>query len=545
MKAFTALFVALDATTATQVKVAAIARWLRQVPGVDAAWGVWFLIGGRPRRLVPVALLKSLAAETAGIPSWLFDECYDTVGDLAETVALLIPPPAATATAPLPSLHELVESCLLPLATLDPPARAELLIRLWSQLAPAERLVWNKLITGAFRLGVSRQLVLRALAEVSGRRSETLAHRMMGGWSPGAAAWQRLLAADESDADCGRPYPFCLAHPLDSEVAELGPLAEWQAEWKWDGIRAQLVRRQGAVQLWSRGDELISASFPELLEAARSRLPVDAVLDGEILVWRDNRPAPFAELQRRLGRTRVTAAVLAEFPVILLAYDLLEYAGQDLRGRPLDDRRALLVALGLPELALDGPGGSVCLQLAPVLAADGWSELAVRRRESRDRGVEGLMLKRRASPYGVGRTRGDWWKWKIDPYSLDAVLIYAQRGHGRRANLYTDYTFAVWQGEALVPFAKAYSGLSDAEIREVDSFIRGHTLERFGPVRTVAPELVFEIAFEDMQLSRRHKSGVAVRFPRMVRLRRDKRPADADHLDAIHAMLAAKTRTAG
>lgn len=528
---FSELFARLDATTSTQAKVEALCRWLAEAPPADAAWGVWFLTGGRPRRLVPVAQIKAVAAELAEVPVWLFDECYDAVGDLAETVALLVPPPAQSQASP--PLHQLVEQQLLPLARADEGARAAALRGLWSGLPPAQRLVCNKLLTGSFRVGVSRQLVLRALSLHSGVAVETLAHRLMGGWQPEVAAWYRLLARDESDADRGRPYPFLLAHPLEGEAADLGPRSDWQAEWKWDGIRAQLVRREGAVQLWSRGDELISDAFPELIAAAQS-LPADLVLDGEILVWQDARPEPFTALQKRLGRKSADRRVQARWPALLLAYDLLERDGRDLRAQPLQARRAALEALGLPP----PPAGPLCL--APVHPGADWAALAAARATAREQGVEGLMLKRLASPYGVGRARGDWWKWKIAPYTLDAVLVYAQRGHGRRASLYTDYTFALWQGERLVPFAKAYSGLSDEEIRAVDAFIRAHTLERFGPVRTVAPELVFEIAFEDLQLSSRHKSGVAVRFPRMLRWRRDKRAAEADRLETIHALLSAK-----
>ena len=544
MRAFAALYAALDASTRTQAKVDALSAWLRGAAPADAAWGVYFLTGQRPRRLVPVSVLKTLAADLAGIPTWLFDESYESVGDLAETIALLLPGEGAQADLPL---HRVVEDHLLPLAGMDDAARTEALREMWACLPVEQRLVWNKLVTGAFRVGVSRLLVLRALALVSGVSAGTLAHRMMGGWKPGEASWQRLLSADETDADHTRPYPFFLAHPLEQAPAELGARADWQVEWKWDGIRAQLVRRQGNVQLWSRGDELISEAFPELIQAGQGELVEDAVVDGELLVWRNDAPAPFADLQKRLGRKRPERRIQANLPVVLLVYDLLELAGEDLRSLPLAMRREKLEAL--LQARENGPHTtSRRLLLAPLLTAPTWEALARARSESRKHGVEGLMIKRRDSAYGVGRTRGDWWKWKIEPYTLDAVLVYAQRGHGRRASLYTDYTFAVWDGDELVPFAKAYSGLSDAEIREVDAFIRAHTVEKFGPVRTVEPQLVFEIAFEGLQLSKRHKSGVAVRFPRMLRIRRDKPIQEADRLEQIHAMLrilAADTVTDG
>jgi DNA ligase-1 len=395
----------------------------------------------------------------------------------------------------------------------------------------AQRFVWNKLITGGFRVGVSRRLVVRALARFSGLDTAVIAHRLMGDWPATAANFQRLLAADTRDADISRPYPFYLAHPLETPPADLGPLADWQVEWKWDGIRGQIIRRRGQIFIWSRGEELVTDKYPEVAEAA-ARLPDGTVLDGEILPWRDGRPLPFGALQRRIGRKTVGAKLRRDVPVAFMAYDLLEADGRDRRDEALYRRRYRLEAL------VNGPPDARLVLSVAVTAAD-WADLAVRHRESRRRGVEGFLLKRRDSRYGVGRRRGDWWKWKVDPFTVDAVLIYAQRGHGRRAGLYTDYTFAVRQGEQLVPFAKAYSGLSDAEIRAVDRFIQQNTRERFGPVRAVRPELVFEIAFEGLRPSTRHKSGVAVRFPRILRWRRDKQRGEADTLETLKALLAA------
>jgi DNA ligase-1 len=448
------------------------------------------------------------------------------VGDLAETIALLLP----EGTGSDRPLAWWVEERLLALRGRDEEEQRRAMLECWRELSGPQLFVWNKLITGAFRVGVSKRLVLRALAHASGLDAPTLAHRLMGDWRPSAEAWRRLMAADTADADRSRPYPFFLAHPLEGYPAALGGLDEWLAEWKWDGIRAQLIHRGGEIFIWTRGEELVSESYPELAEAGRL-LPEGTVLDGELLAWRDGRPLPFAALQRRIGRKTLGPRILAEVPAVLVAYDLLEEAGEDVRALPLAQRRRRL------ERLIGALAGEAALLLSPPVAAGSWEELAALQAAARDEGAEGLMLKRLTSAYGVGRPRGEWWKWKFDPYRVDAVLIYAQRGHGRRASLYTDYTFGVWDGDALVPFAKAYSGLTDAEIREVDRFVRRHTRERFGPVRAVEPRLVFELAFEGIRRSTRHKSGVAVRFPRMARWRRDKAPEEADRLESVRALL--------
>ncbi len=601
MNLFAELYTALDETNRTSAKVDALVRYFECADPADAAWALYFLIGRRPRQAVSMPRLRAWAVEAAAIPDWLFGESYDAVGDFAETVTLLVPEPgewhpadvAPASVLPFDGpqpLHRWVEAVLLPLRESDEAEQRAIILAAWATLGGAERFVWNKLITGAFRVGVSQQLVVRALARVSGADSAAITHRLMGEWQPSAAFYQALLAHDSADTDVSRPYPFCLAYPLDDAPETLGPLAEWQAEWKWDGIRAQLIRRAGQVFLWSRGEDLISDRFPEIT-AIGALLPDGVVIDGEVLPWKDGTVLPFAQLQRRIGRRDLTRNVLDEVPVVLLAYDLLELDGVDVRDRPLTWRRAQLewlVALvagrfegetrGRGEQETRGhgeqgtwrqEGGGVSsagfvsekpssldnapllrysaspllrfsptpLLLSPIVTATDWNDLAAQWAMSRERNVEGMMLKRRESAYRVGRVRGDWWKWKVAPYTVDAVLIYAQRGSGKRASLYTDYTFAVWDGDRLVPFAKAYSGLTDEEIRQVDAFVRRNTLEKFGPVRTVTPELVFELAFEGIQRSARHKSGIAVRFPRILRWRHDKRPADADTIETVRTML--------
>lgn len=543
MREFARLYADLDDTTSTARKLEALQAYFSTAAPDNAAWAVYFLAGGKPRQAVPVKLLRQYATEYAGLDGWLFDECYHAVGDLAETIALVLPAPRARSDA---GLAEWVEQRIAPLRGADPEAVRSALFAYWDQLETRERYLLAKLIGGGLRVGVSRLLVTRALAALSGVDAKIIAQRLIG-WTdgrarPSGAAFLALTGAHTGDEHAqrgGHPYPFFLAHPLAGDPAALGPLSAWQAEWKYDGMRAQLVARAGQVWLWSRGEELITERYPEL---AALRLPDGTVIDGEILVWRSESdvPEPFAGLQKRMGRKTVSARLLAECPAVLVAYDLLEQDGADLRQLPQHQRRAMLEQL-VKQLAWPA------LRLSPLVLADSWDDLAALRAQSRQRGVEGLMLKARDARYGVGRTRdaGAWWKWKIDPYSVDAVLVYAQAGHGRRASLYTDYTFAVWDDRAsgapgprqLVPFAKAYSGLTDAEIAAVDQAIRRTTIERFGPVRSVQPTMVFEIGFEGIARSPRHKSGIAVRFPRILRQRADKAVDDADTLGTLQALL--------
>jgi ATP-dependent DNA ligase len=526
MKDFARLYSALDETTATNEKVAALVAYFSSAPLGDAAWAVHFLGGRRPKRLISSSKLRAWAAEAAGIPDWLFEESYQAVGDVAETITLLLPESERSSEH---SLAYWVEQRLLPLRNDDDLEQREAMLSAWRELDTRERFVWNKLITGGFRVGASQRLVTRALAEMSGLPEGVVAHRLMGAWDPTPEFFQRLVAPDTRDADVSRPYPFFLAYPLEEEPVSLGEPGEWIAEWKWDGIRSQLIRRAGKTFLWSRGEELLAGRFPEV-EGVAALLPDGTVIDGELLPWSNAAPLPFAQLQRRIGRKNLGPKILDEVPVVLVAYDLLEDAGADIRSLPFDQRRRRLAAL-LPSI----PGGR--LVLSPQVAAESWDEITSARETAREKGAEGLMLKRLASAYGVGRRRGDWWKWKVDPLTVDAVLIYAQPGSGKRAGLFTDYTFGIWEGDHLVPFAKAYSGLTDAEIRKVDAFVRRNTLEKFGPVRTVKPELVFELHFEGIQRSTRHKSGIAVRFPRMARWRTDKTAEEADTIETVRGLL--------
>lgn len=526
MKLFASLFTALDETTKTNAKIDALVEYFKTAPPEDAIWTVSFLIGRKPRQIVPTRKLMQWAGEAAAIPDWLFEASYDVVGDLAETITLVLPGNAGASERPL---HIWVEQYLLPLRKKDESSQREAVLEAWQQMSSPQRLVWNKLITGGFRVGVSQKLVTRALAHYSGIAEAAIAHRLMGDWQPNKNYFDQILSTDTKDADISRPYPFYLAYPLDDSFEKLGDVRQWQAEWKWDGIRAQLIKRDNQVFIWSRGEELVTDKYPEI-ETAAEQLPDGTVIDGEILPWKEERVLHFSDLQRRIGRKTIGKKLLHEVPVVLMAYDLLEFEGRDIREMELTQRD-----FRLAELLAQNSSDRIIH--SPKVGGQNWEDLAAVKDQARERGVEGLMLKKKNSPYRVGRRRGDWWKWKVDPLTIDAVLIYAQRGHGRRSGLYTDYTFAVWDNDILVPFAKAYSGLTDAEIRRVDRFVRQNTLERFGPVRSVKPELVFEIAFEDIRVSTRHKSGVAVRFPRMARWRTDKTIKDADSLDTIKALI--------
>ncbi|MEX5727090.1 DNA ligase-1 [Rhodovulum iodosum] len=526
MKRFARLFTSLDQTTRTTAKVDALAAYFSEAPAADRLWTIALLSGRRPRRAVTTTRLREWAAERAGLPLWLFEECYPVVGDLAETIALVLPPAASASKATLAERMAEIRA----LATVDEPERKARILNAWDSLDGTERFLFNKLITGGFRVGVSQKLMTRALAQATGQDEAELAHRLMGDWRPETTSYHALIEAPDPAADLSRPYPFYLAYQLEDGPEGLGAPEDWLAEHKWDGIRGQLIVRGAEHFVWSRGEELMTDRFPELA-AARDFLPPGTVLDGEILAWAGDRPLAFNALQKRLGRKSVPRKLLEEAPVVLKAYDLLEEGGADTRALPFAERRARLEAL-----LADLPAG-LPLRLSPLIAFDTWDSLAETRAASRGLGAEGVMLKRRASPYLAGRKKGDWWKWKVDPLSVDAVMVYAQAGHGRRANLYTDFTFAVWDGAALVPFTKAYSGLTDAEFRQITAWVRKNTLQRFGPVRQVTPQHVFEIAFEGIQESSRHKSGLALRFPRMARWRHDKPAAEANTLDDLRLLL--------
>ncbi|MGC1495930.1 MAG: ATP-dependent DNA ligase [Sulfitobacter sp.] len=528
MKRFAALFNAIDQSTKTTVKVTALAAYFSEADDTDRMWTIALFSGRRPKRAVTTAKLREWAAEASGIPLWLFEESYSIVGDLAETISLVLPTNASVDNQTL--AHWI--NALRGLADVDETARKAFVLDAWQRLGGAERFLFNKLITGGFRVGVSQKLMTRALARATDKPEAELAHRLMGNWHPDDVSWHELIEAKDATADASRPYPFYLAYGLEDTPDALGDPDDWRAEWKWDGIRGQLIVRDGSYFVWSRGEELMTDRFPELARAI-DHLPPGTVLDGELLVWHPQEPYPasFNALQARIGRKKVPKKLLAEAPVVFHAYDLLEWQGVDIRDKPFAERRAVLEA-ACTNLPSDAP-----VKLSPQHSFTQWSDLSALRSNARDAHAEGLMIKRAESPYLAGRKKGDWWKWKLDPLTIDAVMIYAQSGSGRRANLFTDFTFAVWNGNDLVPFTKAYSGLTDAEFRQITAWVRKNTLERFGPVRKVTPHHVFEIAFEGIQASPRHKSGIALRFPRMSRWRQDKPLQEANTLDDLNEML--------
>lgn len=526
MKRFSDLIRELDQSNKTNDKTAALVRYFREAEDADKLWAAALFSGKRPRKAASSTELRLWAGDLAGLPDWLVYETWHIVGDLAETIAKILPEGPGNAFQSLAESMDFLKYA----GTLTPGEKRALISQKWLQMTADERFVFNKLIMGGFRIGVSEGLLHRAIATAEGISQDAVALALTGDWNPAETTWKALFNRSADARNNLKPYPFCLAYPLEDTPESLGPVSDWLIEYKWDGIRGQLIRRGESFALWSRGEELISESFPELTEAA-AHLPASVVLDGEIIpVMNDGSVAPFHTLQPRLGRKKVTKSLIEKYPVRFRVYDVLEAEGEDMRALPAAERRATL------ERILSDCSHPL-IDVSPLITAHTWEQAAQHRAEASRHGSEGLMLKHKTSPYHTGRKRGDWWKWKVDARTVDAVLIYAQRGHGRRANLYTDYTFAVWAGDALVPFTKAYSGLTDEEIKEVDKFIRLNTLEKFGPVRSVKPELVFEIAFEGIQPSNRHKAGVALRFPRILRWRRDKKVHEADTLESLLLMV--------
>ena len=550
MSLFAELVQQLGTTTKTNDKLQALRDYFLQAPDADKVWVIAIFSGRKPRRAISSALLSAWCMEITGHPSWLFTESYHTVGDLAETISLLLPEhplellpaPATEAVGSTEDMQRAAEGLslshflnqLLRIEKQDESVKKQFVLESWSRMTRSERFVFNKLITGSFRIGVSQKMMVNALSRLTNLEASVIAHRISGNWDPATTGFDDLLDEELAQSDASKPYPFYLAYALETTPHELGEPADWQAEWKWDGIRGQLIKREGQLFIWSRGEELVTEKFIEY-HALLPLLPDGISLDGEILPYDGNAPLSFNVLQTRIGRKNITRKHLSEAPIVFFVYDLLEYGGEDFRSRPLSERR-----LQLEEMVrrIDHP----VLQLSPIIDFQSWDELIRVRESSRDMGSEGLMLKRKTSSYQVGRKRGDWWKWKIDPLTIDAVLVYAQKGSGRRSNLYTDYTFAVRDGDKLVTFTKAYSGLTDKEFGQIDHFIKRNSLEKFGPVRTVKPELVFELAFEGIAASNRHKSGVALRFPRMLRWRKDKTVEEINTLDDLKNILEQYTR---
>ncbi|GGC65485.1 ATP-dependent DNA ligase [Pedobacter quisquiliarum] len=526
MKRFSELIQQLETSNKTNDKIAALVDYFSNADDRDKPYVIAMFTGKKPKRPVNTALLRSWATELSGIPPWLFQESYSSVGDLSETIALVLPPPEKITDR---KLHEWIKD-LAALTGKPDDVKKSFILDAWNSLATPERFIFNKLISGNFRIGVSHKMLVNALAKQSDTDSNKIMHSIMGKWQPEAITYEELIEGAHVNTDNSWPYPFCLAYALEMQPEELGDVNDWQAEWKWDGIRGQIVKRNGELFIWSRGEELVTDQFPEL-HFLKDELEDGTVLDGEILSIKDGNVQVFSILQQRLNRKTINKSQLNDAPVGFYIYDLLEHETQDVRGKTMSERRTLLEEIVSKLLTKD-----VAL-LSPVITFNSWAELAEIRQGSREMNSEGIMLKRKDSLYHSGRKRGDWWKWKINPYTVDTVMIYAQKGSGRRANFYTDYTFAVRDGEKLITVAKAYSGLTDKEIKEVDSFVKRNSLEKFGPVRTVKPELVFEIAFEGIAESKRHKAGLALRFPRILRWRKDKEAEEINTLEDLRQLL--------
>ena len=535
MKKFAALIMKLATSTKTTVKQAAIITYLLEADSTDKIWLIALFTGRRPRRTIASSLLRATCMQVANIEPWLFEECYHTVGDLAETIALLIPQQNTNSSDGDQYSLSHYMTLLSKIGKENDASKQTFITDAWAKMDANEIFVFNKLMTGGFRIGVSQKQMVNAIAKVTTVSPSIIAHRIMGSWLPATTSFEELISVEHNAADFSKPYPFYLAYALENEVQQLTHVNQWQAEWKWDGIRGQIIKRNNELFVWSRGEELMTDKFPEynvLVDA----MPNGTVIDGEIICLTtstDNNtftPLPFSVLQTRIGRKNITSKELKNAPVGFIAYDLIEENNEDCRMHTLTERRSKLEAL-LAQMQIP------LIHLSPIISFESWDELVATRKISRDKGSEGIMLKRKDSIYRDGRKKGDWWKWKIDPLTIDAVLIYAQKGSGRRSNLYTDYSFAVRDGNELVTFAKAYSGLTDKEIAAVDNFVKKNSIEKFGPVRTVKPELVFELAFEGIAASKRHKSGVALRFPRMSRWRKDKTVADINTLDDLKMIL--------
>ncbi len=527
LELFARLVNELSTSTKTNDKLQSLVDYFATAADDDKVWVIAIFSGRRPRRAVNSRLMRAWCAEITNYPSWLFDECYHTVGDLAETLALLLPETKMKGQVNQSLSYYLGK--FISIEKEDELIRKKFILDSWDKMNQDERFVFNKLITGSFRIGVSQKTIVNALAKTVDLSASVIAHRISGNWDPVTTTFAELLSESSSVSDFSKPYPFYLAYALEDEPETLGNPHEWQAEWKWDGIRGQVIKRNNELFVWSRGEELMTDKFPEYF-ILKDLLPDGAVIDGEIIPALDGKPLPFAVLQTRIGRKNIGKKQLQEAPICFFAYDLLEYNYENWREKPLEERRRKLEEIILPIK-------NNAIQISEIIDFAGWNDLAEVRKSSREMNSEGIMLKRKDSTYKVGRKRGDWWKWKIDPLTIDCVMVYAQKGSGRRSNLYTDYTFAVKDGDNLVTFTKAYSGLTDKEFAQVDNFVKRNSIEKFGPVRTVKPELVFEIAFEGIAASNRHKSGVALRFPRMSRWRKDKTVDEINTIKDLKAML--------
>lgn len=528
MKTLSKLYFNLDATNSTLEKQRILVEFFKAHAKEDTLWLVGLFTHRRSPRIVNTRVLRQWASDVSSTPLWLLEESYHIVGDLAETLALLVSK-GKKSSLPNTSLAHWMQTY----QSLQKASELEIknfVLSMWQQMDYKESFVFHKIITGGMRVGVSDKLMSKALAKFLEKDENEITYRLTGNWKPWNTTFERLFILKDKEAALSKPYPFYLAYPVDDDIEKLGAEINWTAEYKWDGIRGQLILRNQNTYLWSRGEEEILNSFPEFKDYAQFNTH-DIVLDGELLAYKDH-PLPFNQLQKRLGRKNPGKKICKNIPVFFMVYDVFEYQREDIRHLSLSKRKNIikqwhqLNALSMPNILL-----------SPELPFSHWKELKTLQSNARENHAEGLMLKKQGSAYLTGRKKGEWWKWKVEPLHFDGVLTYAMRGHGRRANLYTDFTFAVWKNNELITVCKAYSGLTDEELKEVDRFVKKNTLEKYGPVRKVKPELVFEIAFEGIAESNRHKSGLAMRFPRIARFRKDKTIEEADQIENLRNLL--------
>jgi len=502
----------------TLQKISLLSDYFNEESPENMPMALHFLMGENMGRFCSGRQLREWAAQLLGLPDWLVDESYEALGDNSETISLLFPNKPSSLAHDLKAVCERIQQ--LKSEPID--VKKDWIIDVWSKSSRDDIYTFNKLLGGGIRIGASKKNVLKALSRTVHLDVDILEQRLLGTWEPTKIAYDALVNPDDIAGKGTCPYPFFLASPIQDVDATLMPFSDWQIEPKWDGIRAQLVHRQEGTQLWSRGNDLISDQFPDILDSA-SELPY-GVYDGEVLAWGADGPQPFADLQKRLNRKKVTRQLLASIPCIMMLYDCLEFEGVDVREQALHERCKKIRDLRPP------------FYTSNPLTLNGVSALNDYVKNARNNRVEGVIIKRLSSAYKSGRVRGDWWKLKVDPLLLDVVIMYAQKGKGIRSGLFTDYTFGVWDNNQLVPIGKAYSGLTNDEIKQVHQILNNHLTDRFGPVRGVSPCVVLEVAFDSIQESPRHKSGLALRFPRINRLRLDKPVEEANSLEDARAL---------
>jgi len=527
MKAFAKLISNLEQTSKEAFKVTALAQYFSNATDEDKLWTLALFTGTRPKRVVDIKALKEFAEQVYTEGEWLFEASHQIVGDMAETIAYFLPKAKRNGN------HTLSEwiSMIRTIFNAERIDQRDAITKAWDTLRPEERFIFNKLITGGFRIDVSLKLLSKALAIVTGKDENLLAHKLNSDWHPDEVSFETLIFTENPEAEKSKPYPFHLAHTLESTVAELGDISNWQVERKWDGIRVQVIVRGNKISIWSRKGDILSSKVPELKPLAES-MEDGTVLDGELICFKNGKILPINNLRTRFGRRNNSKKQFEESPCVFMAYDILEFKGEDIRNKDLAERRKKL-----EKVILQYYDEHKIILLSDIINNDNWESINSEREKSREHQVTGLVLKNKKSIYGSSRVEGDWWKWPVDPLFIDAILLYAQAGEGGSSKMYREYSFALWHGEDLVTFAKAKSGLEDKELKELTSFVKKNTKEKFGPVRSVAAVQIFRLAFDSITASKRHKSGILLKNPRLIEWLRDKNIEDGNNLDDLKKML--------